>query len=160
VSGTTAYTFTPIGWVTSSRHEPIDDDWESVTATVRLDPERFSDKSIAGLAEFSHVEVVYLFDQVDETAIEPGARHPRSNPDWPAVGIFAQRGKMRPNRLGVSACRLLKLEGLTLHLEALDAIDGTPVLDIKPVMNEFLPRGEIRQPDWSHALMATYWIGS
>jgi tRNA-Thr(GGU) m(6)t(6)A37 methyltransferase TsaA len=160
VSGTTAYDVRPIGWVQSSRHEPIDDDWESVTATVTLDPDRFNDESLAGLDDFSHVEIVYLFDQVDESDIQPGARHPRSNPDWPRVGIFAQRAKMRPNRLGVSACRLLGIDGLTLHVEALDAIDGTPVLDIKPVMAEFLPRGEVRAPDWSHELMATYWSRS
>jgi tRNA (adenine37-N6)-methyltransferase len=156
----TAYDVTPIGWVTSSRSEPIDDDWESVTATITLDRARFGRDSLAGLEEFTHVEVVYLFDQVEERDIQPGARHPRSNPAWPSVGIFAQRAKMRPNRLGVSACRLLGIDDLTLRVEALDAIDGTPVLDIKPVMAEFLPRGEVGQPAWSHELMATYWSRS
>jgi tRNA (adenine37-N6)-methyltransferase len=160
VSGVTTYGVSPIGWVHSSRQEAIDDDWESVSATITLDAERFSHDSVVGLAEFSHVEVVFLFDQVDEEAIQPGARHPRGNPDWPEVGIFAQRAKMRPNRLGVTVCRLLEVDDLTLRVEALDAIDGTPVLDLKPVMAEFLPRGEIHQPDWSRELMATYWSRS
>jgi tRNA (adenine37-N6)-methyltransferase len=150
----------PIGRVQSSRDEAIDDDWESVSATIALDPERFTPDSLAGLEEFSHIEVVYLFDRVDERDVQRGARHPRSNPEWPQVGIFAQRAKMRPNRLGVTVCRLLGVDNLTLRVESLDAIDGTPVLDIKPVMAEFLPRGDIHQPEWSHELMATYWSRS
>ena len=86
-----------------------------------------------------------------------GARHPRNNPDWPAVGIFAQRGKNRPNRIGSTLCRVLGVDGRTLHVAELDAIDGTPVLDLKPVMAEFLPRGEICQPEWSRELMRDYW---
>jgi tRNA (adenine37-N6)-methyltransferase len=156
----TTYAVTPIGHVRSSRAEAIDDDWESVSASISLDGTRFTDNSLAGLAEFSHVEVVYLFDQVDEDDVQSGARHPRSNPAWPEVGIFAQRAKMRPNRLGVTTCRLLGVDGLTLRVEGLDAIDGTPVLDLKPVMAEFLPRGDVHQPTWSHELMATYWSRS
>ncbi|HTW21812.1 MAG TPA: SAM-dependent methyltransferase [Mycobacteriales bacterium] len=160
MTAVTTYAVDPIGWVRSSRDEAIDDDWASVEASIVLDPERFGPESLAGLAEFSHVEVVFLFDRVPDGEVQSGARHPRGNPDWPAVGIFAQRAKMRPNRIGVTACRLLGIDGLTLRVEALDAIDGTPVLDLKPVMSEFLPRGEIRQPGWSHELMTTYWSRS
>jgi tRNA (adenine37-N6)-methyltransferase len=154
---TETYEVRPIGFVSSSRTEPIDDDWLSVSASITLDPDQFGSDSLAGLAEFSHVEVVYLLDQVAAADIQPGARHPRGNPDWPRVGIFAQRAKMRPNRIAVSVCRLIGVNDLTLAVEALDAIDGTPVLDIKPVMAEFLPSGTLSQPTWSHELMATYW---
>jgi len=51
----------------------------------------------------------------------------------------------------------LSADGLTLRVRGLDAIDGTPVLDIKPVMKGFLPRGEVREPEWAKALMAGYW---
>jgi tRNA (Thr-GGU) A37 N-methylase len=101
--------------------------------------------------------VIYLFDRVEPGRIVRGARHPRNNPDWPEVGIFAQRGKNRPNRIGTTVCRLLRVEGTRLWVAELDAIDGTPVLDIKPVMREFLPRGELRQPGWSVELMRDYW---
>jgi tRNA (Thr-GGU) A37 N-methylase len=84
------------------------------------------------------------------------ARVPRNNPDWPAVGIFAQRAKNRPNRLGLCTCELVAVEGGTVRVRGLDAIDGTPVLDIKPYMSEFAPRGPVVQPAWSHALMAHY----
>jgi tRNA (adenine37-N6)-methyltransferase len=157
VGGTTTYEISPVGRVESSRDEAIDDDWESVTSTIVMDPGRFTPDSLAGLDEFSHVEVVFMFDRVTESDVQAGSRHPRGNRDWPKVGIFAQRAKMRPNRIGVTVCHLLEIDGLRVRVEALDAIDGTPVLDIKPVMTEFLPRGEIRQPAWSHELMATYW---
>ena len=86
------------------------------------------------------------------------ARHPRNNPAWPLVGMLAQRGKNRPNRLGVTVARLVSVSGRILTVRGLDAVDGTPVLDIKPVMREFLPRGEVRQPDWAIELMRDYWV--
>jgi tRNA-Thr(GGU) m(6)t(6)A37 methyltransferase TsaA len=147
----------PIGWVSSPRAEPIDDDWDRVTATICLDTDRFGSDALRGLDEFSHVEVVYLFDRVDPDRVQTAARRPRGNLDWPEVGIFAQRAKARPNRIGVSVCRLLAVDGLTVTVQGLDAIDETPVLDIKPYMSEFAARGEVRQPAWSHQLMAGYW---
>jgi tRNA (adenine37-N6)-methyltransferase len=103
------------------------------------------------------VEAVFHMDRVPPEKIETGARHPRNNQDWPAVGIFAQRGKNRPNQIGTTVCRVLRVEGARLHLEGLDAVDGTPVLDIKPWVREFGPRGEIRQPAWMDELMRGYW---
>ncbi|HEY0871444.1 MAG TPA: SAM-dependent methyltransferase, partial [Acidothermaceae bacterium] len=147
----------PIGWVRSSRAGAIDDDWDAVTATIGLDAAQFTPDAVAGLEAFSHIEVVFVFDQVEIADVESGARHPRGNVEWPRVGIFAQRAKMRPNRVGVTVCRLLEVDGLVLRMAGLDAIDGTPVLDIKPYMREFGARGEVRQPQWSHELMAGYW---
>jgi tRNA-Thr(GGU) m(6)t(6)A37 methyltransferase TsaA len=151
-----AYALRPIGYVRGGRAEPIDDRWGAVTATIALTPE-FGPEALAGLDGFSHVEVVFLFDRVAENAVVAGARHPRGRTDWPKVGIFAQRGKDRPNRLGVTICRLLAVEGTTLRVAGLDAIDGTPVLDLKPVMRGFLPRGEVREPQWARVLMDGYW---
>ena len=145
----------PIGVVRSSRDEPIDDDWDAVHTSITLTPP-YEEASLLGLGEFSHIEVVYLFDQVEADAACTGARRPRGNPDWPEVGIFAQRAKFRPNRIGLSCCELLRVAETTIHVRGLDAIDGTPVLDIKPYMVEFGPRGQTRQPAWSHELMAGY----
>jgi tRNA-Thr(GGU) m(6)t(6)A37 methyltransferase TsaA len=114
-------------------------------------------EALAGLDAFSHVEIIFVFDKVAPDKIETGARQPRGRQDWPLTGIFAQRGKNRPNRLGVTVCKILSVEGTSLHVEGLDAISGTPVVDIKPVMREFLPRGEVRQPEWAGELMAAYW---
>ena len=153
----TTFTMEPIGRVESARVEPIDDDRGQIAATVHLDETRFTADSLRGLAEFSHVDIVYVFDQVEEDSYEVGARRPRGNLEWPEVGVFAQRNKRRPNRIGVCTCELVGIEGTLLTVRGLDAIDGTPVLDIKPYMNEFAPRTAVRQPQWSHELMSGYW---
>jgi tRNA (Thr-GGU) A37 N-methylase len=151
------FTLEAIGHVRGGRASAIDDDWGASRATIELDPARFGPEALAGLEEFSHAEVIFLFDRVAESEIETGARKPRGRADWPMVGIFAQRGKGRPNRLGLCACRIVSVHGLTVEVEGLDAIDGTPVLDIKPVMRGFLPRGEVREPAWAGEIMKEYW---
>ena len=146
----------PVGFVAAPRARAEDDYWGGEQATISLvDP--FTAEALRGLDEFSHVEVSYFFHGVEPVQVVTGARHPRNNPAWPLVGIFAQRARGRPNRLGSTICRLLRVEALSLVVAELDAIDGTPVLDIKPVMAEFLPRGVLRQPQWSHELMRHYW---
>jgi tRNA-Thr(GGU) m(6)t(6)A37 methyltransferase TsaA len=145
-----------IGTVVSSRAEAIDDEWGDVTATIALQPP-FDARSVAGLDGFSHVEVVFLFDRVDPDSVCEHARHPRGNPDWPEVGIFAQRAKDRPNRLGLCTCELIAVDGASIVVRGLDAIDGTPVLDVKPYLQEFAARGAVHQPAWSHELMRRYW---
>jgi tRNA-Thr(GGU) m(6)t(6)A37 methyltransferase TsaA len=151
------YTVRAIGWVESARAARIDDDWGSVESVIRLDEGRFTPDSVAGLEEFSHIDVVFLFDQFDEAKVAVGARHPRGNEAWPKVGIFAQRASSRPNRLGVTTCEVVGVDGLAIAVRGLDAIDATPVLDIKPYLREFGPRGTVTQPTWSSELMAGYW---
>lgn len=147
----------PVGWVRCNRREPIDDDWDTVASTIELDAAQFGADALRGLETFSYVEILYLFDQVDPGAVETGARHPRGREDWPKVGIFAQRGKNRPNRIGATICRIVVVAGTRLQVTGLDAIDGTPVLDIKPVMQGFLPRGDVVEPDWVKEIMRDYW---
>lgn len=152
-----AFLVQPIGFVRSPRTDPVDDDWGAVVSRVELDRDQFAEDALRGLVEFSHVEIVYVFDRVDPGSVELCARRPRDNPGWPEVGVFAQRNKRRPNRIGIGTCELLSVDGLELTVRGLDAIDGTPVLDIKPYMTEFTPRGPVRQPAWSHELMRGYW---
>jgi len=149
------FSLTPIGIVRSTRSIAEDDDWDAETSSIELLPP-FDERSLRGLDEFSHCIVVYLFDRAtwDPSRV---VRHPRGNPDWPEVGIFAQRAKDRPNRLGATICRIVSVQGTVLEVAGLDAIDGTPVLDIKPFMAEFAPRGPVSQPPWSHELMSGYW---
>jgi tRNA (adenine37-N6)-methyltransferase len=149
-------TIAPVGFVRGGRSAAVDDNWGGERARIEL-VDGFGPEALFGLGDFSHAEIIFYFDQVPDAKIELGARHPRGNQDWPLVGIFAQRGKNRPNRIGLCTCKIVGVSGTTLELEGLDAIDGTPVLDIKPVMAEFLPRGAIRQPAWSSELMKDYW---
>lgn len=147
----------PVGFVRGGRTEPIDDDWDTVDAVIELDAERFGPEVVAGLDEFSHLDVVFVFDRVAESDVHLGARRPRGRADWPEVGIFAQRAKARPNRIGVSTCRLLGVDGLTLRVRGLDAIDGSPVLDVKPHVVEMGPRDAVTEPSWMRELMQGYW---
>jgi tRNA (adenine37-N6)-methyltransferase len=150
-------TLEPIGFVSGGRTEPVDDAWGSVEATIVLDDSLLGPDATLCLEEFSHIEVVYLFHLVAEGDVAHGARRPRGNPDWPSVGILAQRAKNRPNRIGVSRCELVDIDGFKLKVRGLDAVDGTPVLDVKPFMVEFAPRGPVFQPEWASDLMRHYW---
>lgn len=148
---------TPIGSVHSTRKKAEDDNWDSEQVYVKLDEHQFSAEALAGLSDFSHVEVLFHMNQVDASKVEKTARHPRNNSNWPKVGIFAQRGKNRPNQIGLTICKVIGVEGGVLHLEGLDAIDGSPVLDLKPWVEEFAPRGRVFQPNWIKELMQKYW---
>ncbi len=146
----------PIGYVESDRDETDDDNWGNEESCIVLS-DRFTPDALTGIENFSHVEVLFYFDRVDPSHVVLGSRHPRNNRDWPPVGIFAQRAKNRPNRIGSTICRFLRVDGIRLYVSELDAVAGTPVLDIKPVMLEFLPRAAVRQPLWSRELMVKYW---
>ena len=138
----------PIGYVRAARTAAEDDFWGGTTSIIELIPD-YPEDCLAGLGDFSHAEIFYVFDRVATEKIVTGARHPRNNSTWPKVGIFAQRGKNRPNRLGCTVVPIVGCSGRQLQVAELDAIDGTPVIDIKPVMREFLPRTAVRQPDWA-----------
>lgn len=150
------YNIQPIAVVSNSRKMIEDDNWGGVISTIELTKDIY-ESSLKGIGDFSHLEIIFYFDKVTDEKIQYEARHPRNNTDYPEVGIFAQRGKNRPNKIGVTVVELLELKDRTLIVKGLDAIDGTPIIDIKPVMKEFLPKGEIKQPRWATDLMKNYW---
>jgi tRNA-Thr(GGU) m(6)t(6)A37 methyltransferase TsaA len=146
-----------IGVVRSSVNDPSRDEfWGGVESMIELDASLLGAEATRGLDEFSHIQVIYQFDRVAEDDVERGARHPKGRAEWPEVGILAQRAKRRPNRIGLATCRLLRVDGLRLTVTELDAIDGSPVLDVKPYMTGFGPRGDVREPKWAQELMSTY----
>jgi len=147
----------PIGRVRGGRRQATKDGWGGNRCRLELDPERFSADALTGMEDVSHIEVVFYFHIDADEPIETGARHPRGRTDWPRVGIFAQHGRMRPNRIGVSICRVVKVTATMIDVEGLDAVDGTPLLDIKPVWSGYLPRGELREPAWATEIMERYW---
>ncbi|CEG28331.1 SAM-dependent methyltransferase [Bacillus sp. B-jedd] len=150
------FTVKPVGRVCNSRKEIRDDYWGDVISEIEMN-EILDGSCLEGIEDFSHLEIIFLFHLLPEDKIQIGARRPRNNPDWPVTGIFAQRGKNRPNRIGATIVKLLNRDGSKLTVSGLDAIDGTPVIDIKPVMKEFLPKEEILQPEWASELMEDYW---
>ncbi|MEK5146788.1 SAM-dependent methyltransferase [Psychrobacillus sp. FSL K6-4615] len=150
------YSIKPIAFINNTRKDILDDNWGSIVSTIEL-AENINEASLKGINEFSHLEIVFLFNKVSDDKIQYEARHPRNNKDYPEVGIFAQRGKNRPNKLGVTIVELIEQKQRILIVKGLDALDGTPIIDIKPVMKEFLPKDEVRQPEWSISLMKNYW---
>jgi tRNA-Thr(GGU) m(6)t(6)A37 methyltransferase TsaA len=157
MSGIGGYELRPIGFVHSTRAAAEDDAWGEIESRIELDPEVVDEDATLGLAAFSHVEVVFVFHRVSGDEVCRGARHPRDNEAWPRTGILAQRAKDRPNRIGTTICRLLSVAGYRLEVAGLDAIDGTPVLDIKPFMSGFAPRGRVVEPEWAKEIMSEYW---
>jgi tRNA-Thr(GGU) m(6)t(6)A37 methyltransferase TsaA len=144
----------PIGFVKNDRTEPVDDNWSSVESIIEL-VDDLPDECFDGIEQFSHLEIIYYFNKSTKTFT--GSEHPRENKDYPKVGIFAQRKKDRPNHIGATIVNLVSRCGRRLIVRNLDAIDGTPVIDIKPVFDEYLPKGDVRQPQWTNDLMKDYW---
>lgn len=144
----------PVARVIGGKTEVADDYWGGTRSIIRID-ERFPVECTAGLDAFSHLEIVFHF-HLESSEYNPGARRPRNNPAWPQVGLFGHRNMARPNRIGISRCRLIDVDGRDLHVEELDAVDGTPVLDIKPWFPVFSPRGAVRVPDWPDEMLADY----
>lgn len=149
------FRITPIGTVRNARTDVQDsDNWGAVRSTITID-ERFGDACLQGLEGFSHVEVLFLFDQLEELDDYREPRPYRGRADLPPVGVFAGRGPRRPNRIGVTSCRIESVEGRELAVLGLDAVSGTPVIDLKPTMVEFLA-SDVRQPEWVGEMMSEY----
>src|SRR3954468_20027088 len=100
----------PIGFVRGPRADAEDDFWGGEEARIELTAD-FEADALQGLDEFSHAEILFVFHRVDPAKVVSGARHPRNNPAWPALGIFAQRGRGRPNRIGSTICRIVRVAG-------------------------------------------------
>ena len=110
----------PIGRVEAAQTEAEDDNWGGAESRIVL-ADRFGAEALDGIEAFSHAEIVFLFDRVDPAKVVTGARHLRNNPEWPLAGIFAQRGKNRPNRIGTTICRIVRREEASKYRAAGDA---------------------------------------
>ena len=110
---------------------------------------------LQGLEGFSHVEILFIFDRFPEQGDHREPRPARGRSDLPPVGVFAGRGPRRPNRIGVTCCAIESVHGRELTVVGLDAVSGTPVIDLKPAMEEFLPVN-VKQPAWVSPLMSEY----
>jgi len=149
------FTLDPVATVKNSRIDSSDDYWDDVISDIEL-ADNVPVEAFDRILDFSHLEIIYIFDKADPRQIVYSGR-PRGNPDYPTVGIFAQRKKDRPNHLGLCTVELLEHSGRTIKVRHLDAINGTPVVDIKPVFREFQPQKTILQPAWVEDLMKDYW---
>ena len=148
-------TSTPIGTVKCAVNEMSQGGWARVDSEIHLEPGLTG--GLQGLEGFSHVIVVFFLDRAQ--GFDPAQqlmRKPRGREDMQAVGVFAQRTKYRPNPLGITAVQLIAIDGNVLKVRGLDALDGTPVLDIKPYMPPFDRMEDVRMPPWVGAFMDGY----
>jgi len=143
-----------IGVVKSPMKEAVDEGWGNVICEIHIDDSLAS--GLRGLEQFSHVIVLFHMHQFVFDSAADLIRRPRGRSDMPLVGAFAQRAKHRPNPIGVTPVRLLKVTGGVLTVQGLDAIDGTPVLDLKPYLPAWDCRAEAAVPSWIETLMEGY----
>jgi len=143
-----------IGVVYNDIKEPMDEGWASVVSEVVLD-ETLAD-GLDGIEEFSHVLILYWMHRAAEAEPVRMRRRPQGRPDLPEAGIFAQRARHRPNPIGTTAVKLLRRDRNRLYVQGLDAINGTPVVDVKPYVPAFDAVDSARVPDWMYHLMERY----
>ena len=144
----------PIGFVKSTVTEAVDQEWGSVLSELVID-EGYA-PGLTGISSFSHIIVVF---QMHESTWDPATdlvRRPQGRSDMPLLGIFAQRARHRPNPIGITAVRLLGVNGNILSVQGLDAINGTPILDVKPYFPQYDRVETPSLPDWVGRLMAGY----
>ena len=149
------FTVGSIGTVKCAVTEMSQGGWAKIDSEIHLDPSLA--EGLQGLAGFSHILVAFFLDRAQ--GFDPAKqllRKPRGRDDMQAVGVFAQRTKFRPNPLGITAVQLLGIEGNVVKVRGLDALDGTPVLDIKPYMPPFDRMDDVKMPPWVGAFMDGY----
>jgi len=144
----------PIGFVKSPVSEQSDENWGRVVSEIHLD-EPF-EPGLQGLGNFSHITVVFFMHQATFNPSTDLIRRPQGRADMPILGIFAQRAKHRPNPIGLTTVELIGIKKNILIVRGLDAIDGTPVLDIKPYVSAFDRVDQPVIPEWMERLMKGY----
>lgn len=145
----------PIGTVKAPVDEMSQGNWASVESEIHLEP--VYAPGLQGLEGFSHVIVIFFLDRAQ--GFDPKKqllRRPRGMEDMQEVGVFAQRTKYRPNPIGTTAVELLGIAGGVVRVRGLDALDGTPVLDLKPYMPAFDRVDDVTLPPWVGRFMEGY----
>jgi len=138
---------TPIGYVRSRARQTMPDGWGDVESTVVLRPEL--EPMLLNLGDYSHVIVVFWPHLVpDDVRGSKPQLYPRDDPQYPLMGILATRSQIRPNPVLITPVRLLGVKGATLRVRGLDAIDGTPVLDVKPYLPHHDSVPDAKVPGW------------
>ncbi|MGA7677696.1 MAG: tRNA (N6-threonylcarbamoyladenosine(37)-N6)-methyltransferase TrmO [Dehalococcoidia bacterium] len=137
---------TPIGFVRNNIKEPGIEDWRTVTSEIII--EENLKEALSRIDEFSHIIVIYWMHKLPPSQRSIIKVHPQANQNLPLVGVFASRSPARPNPIGVTTVKLLERRDNVLKVTGLDAINGTPVLDIKPYIPGDDSSTEAKTPGW------------
>lgn len=143
-----------IGYVKTEVKEQTDKHWGMIQSQIIINEELA--EGLTGLAEFSHITVIYFLDEAKFIKEKHLTRRPQGREDMPVVGIFAQRAKDRPNTIGMTSVKVIDITDNIITVEGLDAIDNTPVLDIKPYYPKYDLKSEATVPKWVERLMQEY----
>ncbi len=146
--------FESVGEVRNNIETKKDTNWGNDVSRIIID-EKYKN-GLIGLSEFSHLIVIYYLDKADFVVEKHILRKPQGREDMPMVGIFAQRAKDRPNAIGITSVEIIDISQNTITVKGLDAIDGTPVLDIKPYYPMYDCKNNAVVPDWVIRLMEHY----
>lgn len=142
----------PIGYVANKIDSPRDDGWAEVESKIII--EQHLSLALTGLNDFSHILVVFWMHLAQPLTVLK--RRPQGRDDMPEIGLLSQRAKHRPNPIGITTVPLVKVNDCELTVRGLDAINGTPVLDIKPYYPDFDRPDEVKTPEWVSRLMTGY----
>ena len=142
----------PIGYVVNNVDSPVDIGWGEIESKIVIKEELAA--TLKGLADFSHILVIFYMHQAQPPTVQQ--RRPQNRKDMPVLGLFAQRSKHRVNPIGVTAVSLIGLDRNRVIVRGLDAINDTPVLDIKPYYPHYDCPSEVRVPEWVDRLMNEY----
>ncbi len=137
---------TPIGIVKNSITEPKREDWQTVTSEIIINDDL--KEALSRIEEFSHLIIIYWMHKLAPSQHSVTKVHPKGNQNLPPVGVFASRSPARPNPIGITTVKLLERRDNVLKVIGLDAIDGTPVLDIKPFIPGHDSPNEFKTPGW------------
>lgn len=143
----------PVGYVSNQVAERKDQFWGKDVSTINLFEEFRG--GFTGLEGFSHAIILCYLDKACYKPEKHLLRRPRNRQDMPLLGIFSQRTKDHPNQIGITSVEILSVSETSITIKGLDAINGTPVLDIKPYYPVF-DRREAQTPDWVDVLMENY----
>ncbi|MFD9503463.1 SAM-dependent methyltransferase [Streptomyces sp. NPDC060035] len=156
----TTYEVSSIATVVGGHSRVLDDHQGGVQSIIRFHS-TYPLETLQGIEEFSHLTVIWRFHLARLEDVQLHARSPRGNPQWPATGTFVHRNHRRPNQLAISYPRLLDVDGRDLLVTDLDAVDGTPVIDLGPYFEQMGPRGAVRQPAWPGEMLdPSYWANA
>jgi len=117
--------------------------------TVRIEIYDEYSAGLLGLEGFSHIQVLFWFHENDQSQKRAVLQvHPRRDNSNPLCGVFATHSPVRPNLIGLTLCRMISIEGNTITIEDIDALDNTPVIDIKCFIPHSVAESQVRVPDW------------
>lgn len=146
--------FNYIGYIKTNIEEKMVTNWGEIESQLEINEEL--KEGLIGLKDFSHLTVLYHLDKAEFNKEMHLCRRPQNRKELPIVGIFAQRAKNRPNPIGITTVKLIDVKDNVIYVKGLDAINGTPILDIKPYYPQYDKIENAKLPEWVEVIMKDY----